>query len=142
MISTITPLEQTGGEVCKRFCVVVCNVCKQPLCTWRRHCKLTTRYQGNCGRKAVNSSCSLSRRCADQRRIRRVRCNLTTAHFGSISAFFPIRDAKVVNSLIPYGLTKILNSVELNCWIFQSYYLDFSKLSHGFVKIGTCICQN
>ena len=31
-------------------------------------------------------------------------CNLTTKHFGSISAFFPIRDAKFVNSLIPYDM--------------------------------------
>ena len=38
-----------------------------------------------------------------------------------------------------WNLTTIWNSVELSCGIFQSYNMDFSKLSHRFVKIYTCL---
>ena len=27
-------------------------------------------------------------------------------------------------------------------WTFLSYYMKFSKLLHGFVKVVTCICQS
>jgi len=34
-----------------------------------------------------------------------------------------------------------LNYVEMNCWVYQSCYIDLLNLTHVFVKVVTCISR-
>ena len=54
-------------------------------------------------------------------------------------------DPSQIMHCLAFSLSQSLNprfEFWLNCWICQSWYMNFSKMLHGFLYIVTWICQN